>query len=163
LLGAGVLTVFFSILADGYSSTFKETFQRNILAQLMSRLGRSNSDKKLSSDSAETNPTVSTLAQIATYREQDQDGAQKQATNTPILEDEGVALLKILDDTRRHLNHLITSGGDGEGEEVNAVVRLLMNEQGFKRRNREKVECDSNLKRFLCETLPSTTLRTQRS
>jgi len=119
----------------------------------MRKLGRSNSDKKLSSDSAETNPTVSTLAQIATYREQDQDVAKQQVTNKTISEDEGVALLKLLDDTRKHLNHLITSGGDGEGEEVNAVVRQLMDEQGFKRRNREKVECDSNLKRFLCKPL----------
>ncbi|GAA6059810.1 hypothetical protein JCM10212_003705 [Sporobolomyces blumeae] len=45
LMGAGILTVFFSILADGYSDQFKETFQRNVLASSTKAFSRKHPHK----------------------------------------------------------------------------------------------------------------------
>ncbi|GAA5894016.1 potassium channel family protein [Sporobolomyces salmoneus] len=149
LLGTGVLTVFFSILADGYSSTFKETFQRNVLAKLIKSL-KAKKAEHLDND-AEPNPTISTLAHIIHYRQEDEATAEtnekQEQSNPPV--DERVELLRLLGELQLELNHLVLTGGDGDSKEVTRSVREVMKANKFKRRNREAVECDAAMKQFL--------------
>ncbi|GAA5984386.1 hypothetical protein JCM5350_003343 [Sporobolomyces pararoseus] len=150
LVGAGVLTVFFSILADGYSSAFKETFQRNVLAKLVKSM-KARKDDHLDNTAAEPNPTVSTLAHIVAYRQNEgQEDSPKTGENSDLAPiDQRRQLLGLLEETQKQLNHLITSGGDGNSKEVTQSVREVMREHKFKRRNRESVECDAAMKQFL--------------
>ncbi|GAA5925253.1 potassium channel family protein [Sporobolomyces koalae] len=149
LLGAGVLTVFFSILADGYSSTFKETFQRNVLAKVVKHMHTKKSEP--CENETETNPTVSTLAQIVQYRrnEETNEKPDQRAGSDEEVRDPRDELLQLLAETRSGLNHLIATGGDGDCKEVTRQVRQVMEKHTFKRRNREKVECDAAMKQFL--------------
>lgn len=106
---------------------------------------------------AEPNPTVSTLAHIVHYRQEDEvvsaRGEPKADLDcrdaSPL--DRKSELLRLLGELQEKLNHLVVTGGDGNSKEVTRSVREVMKENNFKRKNREAVECDAAMKNFLCE------------
>jgi hypothetical protein len=101
---------------------------------------------------AEPNPTISTLAHIVAYRQDEEHrGSIEKEENSTLPVDERHELLRLLRETQEQLNHLIVSGGDGDSKEVTRSARDVMREQKFKRWTREKVECDAAMKQFLCE------------
>lgn len=139
---------------DVHYALTEETFQRNVLAKLVKSM-KARKDDHLDNTAAEPNPTVSTLAHIVAYRQNEgQEDSPKTGENSDLAPiDQRRQLLGLLEETQKQLNHLITSGGDGNSKEVTQSVREVMREHKFKRRNRESVECDAAMKQFLCESV----------
>ncbi|GAA5918909.1 hypothetical protein JCM1841_006674 [Sporobolomyces salmonicolor] len=145
LAGAGSLTVFFSVIAEAYSSRFKETFQRSLFKWSIIH-------HKHTIHSAHTHALEPSESQ--------------QAPSLSAKEKEGdvrVALLQLIGDTRDHLDHLILSDGTGDSHALDLVVHRVMEEERFHKKNRDEVENDPHLKHFLyLRTLQSKLRRLER-
>lgn len=139
LVGAGTLTVLFSVLADAYTSRFKETFQRSWVNRVWIRLthpSHSVADELAREESQAFPSAPATRPSTPTSTEQGDAGPGKEhpelapgaktvrageAELTP--QDKLVELLRL---TRQHLDRLILSDGDAKDEHVDRVVRRVM-------------------------------------
>ncbi|GAA6048621.1 hypothetical protein JCM3770_002061 [Rhodotorula araucariae] len=165
LVGAGTLTVFFSVLADAYTSRFKETFQRSFLNRLWIKLTHPPRDAAAELEREEARVAfpsppgsrASTPEGSASHSAGGAGGGPGKeypalVPNAADAEGGGDAkgkLLTLLTRTRQHLDHLILADGDAKSEHVDRVVRRVMEDEGFSRRNREHVENDENFKEFI--------------
>ncbi|GAA5983873.1 hypothetical protein JCM10908_005958 [Rhodotorula pacifica] len=157
ILGAGILTVLFSVIADAYSNRFKETFQRSFLTRAFIKVfdsqraeelakadlealpradGDAGSGSSLSLPRADTGKTRESDETAVAHREHDERHQER-------------AVLSLLQDVRRHLDHLIVSDDDVRDEHVDRVTRRVMDKENFSRENREHVENDRGMKDFL--------------
>ncbi|GAA5984389.1 hypothetical protein JCM5350_003344 [Sporobolomyces pararoseus] len=162
LIAAGMLTVFFSVIADQYSAHYKETFQRNILARF------NKPEQKHSHHPGSTSPgtmrkparplqTVSTTESVSRDLK---NGVHIELVEKEIpmekgekgIESKGAGrkerVSELLSETRLHLQHLATRDSS-DTETVDLVVRRVMDEEEFAVRNRELVEQDKGLKEFI--------------
>lgn len=209
ILGAGILTVLFSVIADAYTSRFsesrspfwinrdamaeaarvlsEETFQRSFLTRAFIKVFQPQHAKELQHADIDVLPQAEkdggsgsslSLPRAETGKTRDSDG-----TVIPAREDDDRhdhherAVLSLLRDVRRHLDHLIVSDDDVKDEHVDRVARRVMGEGGcsntlcrrkantddlritdreqFSRENREHVENDRSMKEFLCQSIRS--------
>ncbi|KAG0662125.1 hypothetical protein C6P46_003518 [Rhodotorula mucilaginosa] len=159
ILGAGILTVLFSVIADAYTSRFKETFQRSFLTRAFIKVFQPQHAKELQHADIDVLPQAEkdggsgsslSLPRAETGKTRDSDG-----TVIPAREDDDRhdhherAVLSLLRDVRRHLDHLIVSDDDVKDEHVDRVARRVMDREQFSRENREHVENDRSMKEFL--------------
>ncbi|GAA5874174.1 hypothetical protein JCM1840_000375 [Sporobolomyces johnsonii] len=145
LAGAGSLTVFFSVIAEAYSTRFKETFQRSLFKWTILH----HKHRPHAAQTHALEPSDSQQAPSLSEKEKKEDAR--------------VALLHLIGETRDHLDHLIVSDGNGDSHALDLVVHRVMEEEGFHKKNRDEVENDPHLKHFLyLRTLQSKLRRLER-
>lgn len=164
ILGAGILTVLFSVIADAYTSRFselrlafypnrdamaesarapaEETFQRSFLTRAFIKVFQPQHAKELQHADLDTLPQAEkdvgsgsslSLARAETGKTRESEGTVIVAAR----EDDDPhhhherAVLSLLRDVRRHLDHLIVSDDDVKDEHVDRVARRVMGERGF--------------------------------
>ncbi|BGP48693.1 Potassium channel [Rhodotorula kratochvilovae] len=133
LVGAGTLTVFFSVLADAYTSRFKETFQRSVLNRLWIKLTRPPRDAAAEIEREEERaafPSPPQGSRAGTPDRGEGSGKVKEHADTAgrggAGDEQREKLLAHLVRTRQHLDHLILADGEAKNEHVDAVVRRVM-------------------------------------
>ncbi|GAA5935815.1 hypothetical protein JCM3775_007337 [Rhodotorula graminis] len=172
ILGAGTLTVLFSVLADAYTSRFKETFQRSWVNRLWIRLTQPSHEvaDELAREESQAFPKApATRPSTPTSSERAAKGPGKEypelapaPSSSTATKGGGVGagggsselssqdkMLELLRLTRQHLDRLILADGDEKDEHLDRVVRKVMDNEGFSRRNREHVENDNSFKEFI--------------
>ncbi|ORY84113.1 hypothetical protein BCR35DRAFT_340121 [Leucosporidium creatinivorum] len=177
LVGAGSLTVFFSVMADAYSSRFKQTFQRSWLSRMMTMIytdkalerqifeeeeaAQLNKHGRFEGKKSEPGPEQD----AATATEDKEEKGKGQADQLSLSSSSSAqqahgkeakkeqhlaeALVMLIVDTKEHIEELIRSDGGTGGKTIQSVVNSLMDEQDFSSRNRTKVQNDEDLRRFL--------------
>ncbi|GAA5880304.1 hypothetical protein JCM16303_003889 [Sporobolomyces ruberrimus] len=158
LIGAGILTVFFSVIADGYSAHYKETFQRNFVATFQRKHRHAHHPPAAS-------PTTQLVRQSETMSRSDSGSHDTKKGESHVEKVEHAEetehhvrhrkrkkrkerVTDLLSQTKNHLQHLATRDS-GDSETVDFVVRKVMDEEEFEIRNRELVEQDRGLKEFI--------------
>ncbi|GAA5967668.1 hypothetical protein JCM11641_005728 [Rhodosporidiobolus odoratus] len=155
LAGAGILTVFFSVLADAYSQRFKETFQHSVFARLLARVRNSPSTEEelhRAESQALPRPPACSGSDVSVATHPPGDSLHPGPGEKSTLKKErdvGLALLDLLADAKQHLDHMIISDGDAKSKQLDRVVRKVMHEENFSVRNREEVENDDDFKQFI--------------
>ncbi|GAA5925252.1 potassium channel family protein [Sporobolomyces koalae] len=147
LLGAGILTVLFSVIADEYSAHYKETFQRNIIATFSRGKRKEQPPKQNHTNSSHSSPQVNKPPTNTV------DGKKERInfidTDVSVQETEPKQrLIGLFSETHLQLRHLAT-GGSSDSDVIDVVVRRIMDEQGFAVRNRELVEQDQGMKDYI--------------
>lgn len=171
LVGAGIITTFFSVLADFYSDRFKQTHQRSVLSRMITAIYP---DKHLEQEIVEDEEQARRgTAGMAKQAAMDEIENRKMAAGESSGDGKDIvladALLALLKDTRGHLDELVRSDG-GQGQVVDRLVEDTMSEcresavglgpstdsfsakgdQNFDQKVRLKVLNDDALKRFVC-------------
>ncbi|GAA5896777.1 hypothetical protein JCM8208_007085 [Rhodotorula glutinis] len=168
IIGAGTLTVLFSVLADAYTSRFKETFQRSWLNRLWIRLTKPSHKvaDELAREESQAFPRAPATRPSTPTSERPAEGPGKEYPELAPAPSSSTAtkggggggsaelspqdkMLELLQLTRQHLDRLILADGDEKDEHLDRVVRKVMDNEGFSRRNREHVENDNSFKEFI--------------
>ncbi|GAA5843546.1 hypothetical protein JCM9279_000788 [Rhodotorula babjevae] len=166
IVGAGTLTVLFSVLADAYTSRFKETFQRSWVNRLWIRLTHPAHKvaDELAREESQACPRAPATRPSTPTSSRPHDGQGKEFLELAPARSSSTAtkggrgstelspqakMLELLQLTRQHLDRLILADGDEKDEHLDRVVRKVMDNEGFSRRNREHVENDNSFKEFI--------------
>ncbi|SCV72037.1 BQ2448_4731 [Microbotryum intermedium] len=166
LVGAGVTTVFFSILADSYSSRFNGLFARNWFKRTLLRFHNnpkaraaleeeerwfgirpSTNVVDISSRTASTS-TSSPAPKPTGEREEDIIESNSSDIEDPT-SSQTIRLLELVKQTREHVDDLIHYDSTSSTSEIDREVKQLMDEQKFSIATRLEVMSDERMKRSL--------------
>ncbi|BGP16694.1 Potassium channel [Rhodosporidiobolus nylandii] len=158
LAGAGVLTLFLSILADMVNARYKRTPKRSWFRGVAPYLrGTQSGEEQLNHAESQPPPGPSPYGSAkpagaphpprrpaSPLSDRGRKGEdQEKERNT------GLDLLDHLSDAKKHVDHLVLNDNDAKNEHMDTVVRKVMDDEGFSRRNREEVENDPSFKEFV--------------
>lgn len=174
-------------IAESACAFAEETFQRSFLTRAFIRVFRPQHAKELQHADLDALPQAEkdvgsgsslSLPRAETGKTRESDGGTVIAAREEDdrHEHHEKAVLSLLRDIRRHLDHLIVSDDDVKDEHVDRVARRVMGErrlskhldqtkanteaprttdrEQFSRENREHVENDRSMKEFLCQSTP---------
>ncbi|GAA5864245.1 hypothetical protein JCM3774_001268 [Rhodotorula dairenensis] len=157
IIGAGILTVLFSVLADAYTNRFKETFQRSFLTRVFIKVFQPQHAEELQQADLDALPRADKDAGSSSSLSlpRADTGKTREAGDVvvPVSECDDRhherAILSLLRDVRRHIDHLIVADDEIKDEHVDRIARRVMDQEQFSRENREHVENDRSMKEFL--------------